>query len=149
MLDGMTEPIPGPRGLPVLGNVLDVDTPTPSSGFVRMAESTGRSSRSTPGGSRLIVSGPELVDEICDDARFDKKIGGGLAVLRAARSGTGLFTADTDDPLWARAHNMLMTPFSLQAMRDYMPKMLDIADQLMDKWARLNPGEDGRRRRPT
>ena len=37
---------------------------------------------------------------------------------------------------------MLMTPFSLQAMRDYMPKMLDIADQLVDKWARLNPGEE-------
>ena len=34
-----------------------------------------------------------------------------------------------------------MTPFSLQAMRDYMPHMLDVADQLMDKWARLNPGE--------
>ncbi len=35
-----------------------------------------------------------------------------------------------------------MTPFSLQAMRDYMPKMLDVADQLMDKWSRLNPGEE-------
>ena len=41
-----------------------------------------------------------------------------------------------------RAHNILMAPFSLQAMRDYMPKMLDVADQLMDKWARLNPGEE-------
>ena len=35
-----------------------------------------------------------------------------------------------------------MTPFSLQSMRDYMPKMLDLADQLMDKWSRLNPGEE-------
>ena len=88
------------------------------------------------------MSGPELVDEVCDDTRFDKKVGGGLANLRGVRPATGLFTAETDDPLWARAHNMLMTPFSLQAMRDYMPKMLDVADQLMDKWARLNPGEE-------
>jgi hypothetical protein len=27
-------------------------------------------------------------------------------------------------------------------MRDYMPKMLDLADQLMDKWSRVNPGEE-------
>ena len=40
------------------------------------------------GGLRLLVSGPELVDEICDDTRFDKKIGGGLRSA-AARSGRG------------------------------------------------------------
>ena len=43
--------------------------------------------------------------------------------------------------MWHRAHNILMAPFSMQAMRDYLPKMLDIADQLIEKWARLNPGE--------
>ena len=74
--------------------------------------------------------------------RFDKKVSGGLANLRKGPVDTGLFTSDTDDPLWHRAHNILMAPFSLQSMRDYMPKMLDIADQLMDKWSRLNPGEE-------
>ena len=69
-------------------------------------------------------------------------MGGGLATLREGPVDSGLFTAETDDPLWRRAHNILMAPFSQQAMRDYMPKMLDIADQLMDKWARLNPGEE-------
>ena len=54
----------------------------------------------------------------------------------------GLFTAHTDDPMWARAHGILMAPFSMQAMRDYMPAMIDIADQLMDKWDRLNPDEE-------
>ena len=137
------EPIPGPRGVPVLGNVFDVDSADPLGGFVRMAEQYGPIFKlSVPGGVRLLVSGPDLVDEVCDDARFDKKIGGGLSVLQRGPAGAGLFTAETDDPLWVRAHNVLMTPFSLQAMRDYMPKMLDVADQLMDKWARLNPGEE-------
>jgi cytochrome P450/NADPH-cytochrome P450 reductase len=36
-----------------------------------------------------------------------------------------------------------MAPFSLQAMRDYMPRMIDIADQLMDQWSRLDP-DNGR-----
>jgi cytochrome P450/NADPH-cytochrome P450 reductase len=135
--------IPGPRGLPLMGNVFDIDTADPLGGFVRMAAEYGPIFKlATPGAVRLFVSGPDLVEEICDDARFDKKVGGGLSNLRKCGAGSGLFTADTDDPLWNRAHNILMAPFSLQAMRDYVPKMLDIADQLMDKWTRLNPGEE-------
>src|SRR4029453_1034116 len=71
----------------------------------------------------------------------DKLVTGGQAAIRAEMGTSGLFTADTQDPLWHRAHNILMAPFSMQAMRDYMPKMLDIPDQLIEKWARLNPGE--------
>ena len=102
MTEPTLEPIPGPRGVPVLGNVFDLDRTDPLGGFVRMAETYGPIVKmSGPGSTRLIVSGPELVDEVCEDARFDKKIGGD------------------------------------------MPKMLDVADQLRDKWGRLNPGEEG------
>ena len=135
--------IPGPRALPVLGNVFDIDTADPLGGFVRMAVEYGPIFKLvTPGVVRLMVSGPELVDELCDDTRFDKALGGGLSKLRAGPVDSGLFTADTDDPLWRRAHDILMSPFSQQAMRDYMPEMVDIAEQLMDKWSRLNPGEE-------
>jgi cytochrome P450/NADPH-cytochrome P450 reductase len=44
--------------------------------------------------------------------------------------------------LWRRARNILMPPFGLQSMRDYMPMMLDVAGRLMDKWKRLNPDDD-------
>ncbi len=89
-----------------------------------------------------MVSGVDLVSEICDDARFDKVITAGLSILAEGPVDAGLFTAHTDDPMWARAHGILMAPFSMQAMRDYMPAMIDIADQLMGKWDRLNPGEE-------
>ena len=95
-----------------------------------------------PGGTRVFVSGPSLVEEVCDDARFDKKVAGGLAKVRKAGTSNGLFTSDTDDPLWHRAHSILLTPFSSRAMRDYMPMMLDLAEQLMDKWSRVNPDDD-------
>ena len=135
--------IPGPTGLPLVGNAFDIDTDHPIEGFMAMAEKYGPIFKlSVPGGTRLIVSGPDLVEEICDDARFDKRVGGGLAALRKGAADAGLFTAETDDPLWHRAHNILMSPFSLQAMRDYMPRMVDIADQLMDKWDRLNEGDE-------
>ncbi|MGY1643485.1 bifunctional cytochrome P450/NADPH--P450 reductase [Geodermatophilus sp. SYSU D00703] len=135
--------IPGPRGVPVLGNVLDIDTASPFESLMKMAEEYGPLYRlMVPGGARLIVSGPELVAEVCDDTRFDKLVSGGLANLKKDALDNGLFTSDTDDPMWHRAHEILMSPFSLQAMRDYLPKMLDIAEQLVEKWARLNPGDE-------
>jgi cytochrome P450 / NADPH-cytochrome P450 reductase len=97
---------------------------------------------SVPGGDRFIVSGPDLVEDVIEDARFDKLVGGGLTNLRQEGGSAGLFAVQTQDPLWRRAHNILMAPFSLQAMRDYTPRMVDIAEQLMDKWSRLNPGEE-------
>jgi cytochrome P450 / NADPH-cytochrome P450 reductase len=144
----MTEPIgvadlPGPRALPVLGNMLDIDSADPFVGLMKLADEYGPIFRlQTPVGARIILSGAQLVDEVCDDARFDKKVGGGLAAVRDGGGGSGLFTADTADPLWKRAHNILLSPFGLQSMQDYMPMMLDLADQLMEKWERLNPDEE-------
>ncbi|WP_214366618.1 bifunctional cytochrome P450/NADPH--P450 reductase [Pseudonocardia sp. H11422] len=135
--------LPGPKGLPLVGNLFDIDSDSPIEGFMRMAREYGPIYKlNVPGGTRVMVSGPDLVDEICDDTRFDKMIGGGLSNVRNSVAGRGLFTSETDDPLWHRAHNILLSPFSLASMRGYMPKMLDIADQLMDKWARLNPDDE-------
>src|SRR5690349_16881651 len=112
--------IPGPRGLPVLGNVRDLDADAPLDSLMRMAAEYGPIYKiSTPVGTRLIVSSPDLMDELCDDTRFDKKVSGGQAALRGEMGTSGLFTSDTDDPMWRRAHNILMAPFSMQAMRDY------------------------------
>ena len=61
--------------------------------------------------------------------------------LSKGAGGHGLFTSKTEDPLWQRAHAILMAPFSMQAMEQYVPRMQDIADQLISKWERLNPGE--------
>src|SRR5260221_4820028 len=88
----------------------------------------------------LVLASFALVDEICDDRRFDKSVGGGLGAMRDLL-GDGLFTADTANPNWRKAHAILMPTFSTRAMKDYMPQMLDLAEQLMLKWQRLNAGE--------
>jgi cytochrome P450/NADPH-cytochrome P450 reductase len=135
--------IPGPRGLPLFGNIFDIDSHAPFDSMMAMAREYGPIFKLVvPGQVRLIVSGVDLVDEICDDARFDKKVGGGLAQLRSGPLGAGLFTSDTADPLWHRAHNILLSPFSLQNMHEYLPMMQDIADQLVEKWERLNPDDE-------
>ncbi len=95
---------------------------------------------SIPGASRVIVGGADLIEELCDDSRFDKVLAGGLLVMRNWGN-DGLFTARTQEPNWQKAHNILLPNFSLQAMKRYMPMMLDVAQQMIQKWARLNPDD--------
>ena len=92
-------------------------------------------------GARVFVSSHALVDELCDESRFDKMLGPALKVLGDGPVGRGLFTSETSDPKWRKAHNVLLPAFSTDAMRSYFPRMLDLAVQLMQKWERLNPDD--------
>ncbi len=136
--------IPGPRPRPVVGNALDIDRKRAVQSAIKLAREYGPVYRLVvPGGDpRYVVSGADLVEEVCDERRFDKLVTGGLSAVRRDPVSTGLFTADTDNPLWLRAHNILLPNFSQQAMRDYHPMMLDVAGQLMLKWQRLNAADE-------
>ncbi|WP_341280938.1 cytochrome P450 [Paenibacillus sp. FSL H8-0537] len=131
--------IPHPQTYGPLGNLplIDVESPTISLGA--LAEKYGPIFRFTaPGLSTLFVSGNDLVAEICDVTRFDKHLSNEMQDVRAF-GGDGLFTSWTHEPNWKKAHNILLPTFSKQAMKGYHSMMIDIADQLMLKWARLNP----------
>lgn len=56
-------------------------------------------------------------------------------------AGDGLFTSWTTEPNWRKAQNILLPTFSQQAMKGYHDMMVDIASQLVQKRARLNPNE--------
>lgn len=138
------EAIPQPRGLPILGNLHDLDSAHPIQSMMQLAQEYGPIYRLViPSiGSRVIVSGYPLVNELCDEKRFEKSLGPGVRLLNSSPiTAHGLFTSETEDPLWRRAHNILVPEFSQQAMSRYFPMMLDIAQQLMLKWARLNSDE--------
>ena len=93
------------------------------------------------GAPLVIVSGHDLVDELSDEKRFDKAVRGSLRRVRAV-GGDGLFTADTSEPNWSKAHNILLQPFGNRAMTSYHPSMVDIAEQLVKKWDRLNADDE-------
>jgi cytochrome P450 len=97
--------VPGPKGLPYLGNLLDIDRDSPIEGFMRMAREYGPIFRlPTPAGVRLMISDPVMGDEVCDDERYDKKIAAGLKSIQSSVAGGGLFSSDTENPLWHRRH---------------------------------------------
>jgi len=136
-------PIPGPAPRPLIGNARDIDTRRTLESIMELARQHGPIFRLRIPGSadRIIVSGADMVGEVCDPERFDKLVTGGLSEVRRDPESAGLFTAETTNPLWRRAHNILMPSFGRQGLSDYHPMMVDIARQMMDKWSRLNPGE--------
>src|SRR5690349_300900 len=130
--------IPHPPKQPVVGNMLLIDSTSPVQHLARLAKELGPIYwLDMMGAPLIVVSGAELVDELSDEKRFDKAVRGALRRVRAV-GGDGLFTADTTEPNWSKAHNILLTPFGNRAMQSYHPSMVDIAEQLVQKWSRLN-----------
>ncbi|EIT84377.1 cytochrome P450 family protein [Fictibacillus macauensis ZFHKF-1] len=133
--------IPQPKTYGPLGNLPLIDKEHPTLSLWKMAEEQGPIFRmKSPASQSIIVSGHELAREVCDETRFAKSIEGALEKVRAF-AGDGLFTSWGDEPNWQKAHNILMPTFSQRAMKGYHPMMVDIAQQLLQKWARLNPNE--------
>src|ERR671932_1646034 len=137
------EPIPQPPGYPVLGNVFDlIGEETPIQVLMKLSRQYGPIFRlHMPQGSNIVLSGFDLVDEVCDEKHFDKFLGPGLRMARTV-GGDGLFTSWTQEPNWHKAHNILLPTFSVQAIKSYIPMMADIAEQLVEKWERLNPEDE-------
>jgi cytochrome P450/NADPH-cytochrome P450 reductase len=135
-------PIPHPPTKPVVGNMLSLDSTAPVQHLVRLTRELGPIFwLDMMGAPLVIVSGHDLVEELSDEKRFDKAVRGSLRRVRAV-GGDGLFTADTSEPNWSKAHNILLQPFGNRAMQSYHPSMVDIADQLVKKWERLNGDEE-------
>jgi len=134
--------IPQPKTYGPLGNVPLLDKDAPTLSLMKMADEYGPIFRMEffGGFSTIVLSGQEWVAEVCNDAKFDKSLAGGLHFVRAF-AGDGLFTGKTQESNWQKAHNILIPSFSQQAMKGYHSMMVDIALQLVQKWARQNPNE--------
>ena len=139
------ENIPSPRGLPIIGNILDIQNEVPLHGLEHVLDIYGPIVKlNILGNERITVGSVELVEELCDEKRFWKTPGDGLAALkRGDRSGdrsSGLFTAVSEEDMdWQQAHRTLMPAFGPLSIQKMFGEMHDIASQLVLKWARMGP----------
>ncbi len=135
------DPIPHPPRKPLIGNLLSVSAGAPVQDLINLARECGPIFwLDMMGKPVVVVSGFSLVDELCDEARFDKSTRGALRRLRPLAH--GLFTSDTKEPNWSKAHHILLPTFAQRAMQGYHGAMLDLADQLCLKWERLNHDDE-------
>ncbi|KAI0767655.1 fatty acid hydroxylase [Fomes fomentarius] len=138
----MTTPIPSPPAVPFLGHVTVVDRNVPTKSFDLLARRYGGiyelkilSER------RIFVSSYELVNEVSDEKRFNKKITLGLNQVRNA-TGEGLFTARVPGPeeqSWYIAHRLLMPFFGTESIYKMFDDMTNVVSQLVLKWERFGP----------
>ncbi len=134
-------PIPHPPRKPFIGNILTLSGDAPLQDLMKLAQELGPIYwLDMMGRPVIVVSSFALVDEVCDETRFDKSTRGFLRRLRPLAH--GLFTSDTQEPDWSKSHNILLPTFAQRAMQGYHGAMLDIAEQLMLKWERLNPNDE-------
>lgn len=134
--------IPQPKNrLPVLGDALHIDANHPTRSLMDLADELGPLfSLITPGQDLVVVSGGDVVEECLDETRFEKNNSAVLVTMREV-VGDAIFTSWTQEPAWKKARNVLLPAFAPQAIKGYTEKMADIADQLVMKWARLNPND--------
>ncbi|TVY52167.1 Bifunctional cytochrome P450/NADPH--P450 reductase [Lachnellula cervina] len=137
----MPQPIPGPPALPVLGNAYDLDPVNTMESLNRLADTYGEIFKLNLGGvDKLYISSQSLMNEVCDEKRFTKLVTGGLEQIRNG-IGDGLFTAHVGEHNWEIAHRVLMPAFGPLSIRSMFDEMLDIATQMVVKWARFGSKE--------
>jgi cytochrome P450/NADPH-cytochrome P450 reductase len=97
------EKIPEPPGLPFLGNLRTVDPTSPSASLLALGEQYGMYTGKGrgidriqltslgeifrlrfPGRSSIVIGSQALIDEACDEKRFEKCIGAGLQVCTSS-----------------------------------------------------------------
>tara|TARA_B100000609_G_scaffold122520_1_gene97541 strand:+ start:10252 stop:13470 length:3219 start_codon:yes stop_codon:yes gene_type:complete len=128
---------PEPKRRPFVGNLLELDQDKPAQSFARIAEKLGPVYKfHLPGVEIVVLSRLKQLEEAFDQERFEKAMPKALDNLRALAL-DGLFTSYNDEPNWGKAHRVLMPAFGMQSMRRYHGMMLDVATQMVDKWARL------------
>lgn len=64
-----------------------------------------------------------------------------LGRLRRGPAADGLFTSGDDEEIWQIAHRILLPAFGAGAIKQYYPRMLEVADELLELLAALPPRE--------
>ncbi|WP_219825647.1 bifunctional cytochrome P450/NADPH--P450 reductase [Nonomuraea typhae] len=128
--------IPSPPALPFAGHALSVPADRQVAHLCELARTWGPIfTMSAFGEEVVLVTGLDLVTELCDERRFRKNVHSDLVNLRPL-AGDGLFTAYSGEPNWRKAHDILLPAFSVTAMRGYHATMLGVAGNLVTAWAR-------------
>lgn len=134
-------PIPQPRSIPIVKNLLQVNLREPLTSVHELAKNYRNCFRmDLPGVSLVIINSQRLYDEVCNTKRFHKEPTGALYEARNG-GGDGLFTAFTHEENYGIAHRVLTPIYGQSAVREILDDMYEMTCVLADEWSRLGPSD--------
>lgn len=133
----MSQQILGPPTVPYFGNLFSIDRNNAFQSIKIFFDTYGEIFKlNIIGAESYFVGSAKLLEELCDETRFHKRIGPALAECRYIVN-DGLFTAYQGEHRWDIAHRILVPSFGPLAIKEMFDSMHDIATQLVAKWARM------------
>lgn len=130
----MAQPIPKPPGVPLLGNIFDVDPSNTWGSLKKLSEKYGEIFQIKVLGHGIVfVASAALAEELCDKTRFRKYVGGPIVEIRAAVH-DALFTAYDHEESWGIAHRIIAPTLTPQAMVTWFDEMRDTTSELVQTW---------------
>jgi cytochrome P450 len=125
--------LPGPRGLPLLGNLLQLDVKRAHTILERWADEYGDFYRFRLGRTDAVaISAPALIDQILKDRplRFTR-----IGIMRDAFLDTGIdcvFSAEGTD--WRRQRKLVMQALNTDHLRKSFDRLDQVAARLQRRW---------------
>ncbi|KAL8832586.1 MAG: hypothetical protein Q9191_000155 [Dirinaria sp. TL-2023a] len=130
----MTTPIPQPPGLPLLGNVFDVNPSNTWTSLQKLWEKHGEIFKITVLGQQVVFVGSvALCEELCDEKRFRKFVGGPIVEIRYAVHNS-LFTAFENEVSWGIHHRILAPLMAPAAVAACFTEVRNCVFELTAKW---------------
>ena len=131
---------PGPRPLPVIGNILEFRDGGLLFSYIRHMRRWGHAIRYRFGPLQVLaISHPEAIRYVTIKNKANYSKGQGVAPLRWL-TGQGLFTAD--GALWQTQRRMMQPQFTVAATRNYGPAMLAAIKEVADRLEATPPGAE-------
>lgn len=130
----MSQPIPQPPGVPLLGNIFDVDPSNTWTSLKKLQEKYGEIFQIKVFGHPIVFVGSvALAEEICDEKRFRKYVGGPIVEIRQGVHDS-LFTAFDKEESWGIHHRIIAPTLTPSAMADVFDEMRDTTAELITRW---------------
>ncbi|KAK7736161.1 hypothetical protein SLS53_007189 [Cytospora paraplurivora] len=133
----MSHPIPQPKPLPLLGNILSINPNNPWRSLQRLSELHGEIFQVTVLGRTVVfIAGAALAEEVCDERRFRKYVGGPIVEIRHAVH-DALFTAFEGEASWGVAHR-ICAPVLLgeEEAGSWVGEIVGCVGEMIGKWRR-------------
>ncbi|KAK3345834.1 cytochrome P450 [Lasiosphaeria hispida] len=133
----MSTPIPQPPGVPLLGNIFDVDPSNTWWSLKTLAEKYGEIFQIGVLGHKIVfIASAALAEEICDEKRFRKYVGGPIVEIRYSVHDS-LFTAFDHEESWGIHHRILAPLLTPEAVASHFHEISSCTDELIAQWKSL------------